>query len=65
MPSGTVLTAFKCRISRIQYQPGMEYAHEDVARIEYLRDLGYVSVSPPAIETEEAPALTKTKKTKG
>lgn len=65
MPSGTVIKPFRCRELRIQYQQGMEYSHDDVARIEYLRDLGYLSFTLEPVEPLEAPAPKKLKKAKG
>lgn len=65
MPSAQVIQAFKCRHFGVKYLPGMTYTHDDVSRIEFLRDSGYVFfVSEPA-ETEDSPVAKKTKKTKG
>jgi hypothetical protein len=65
MPSAQVIQAFKCKHFDARYLPGMTYTHDDVSRVEFLRDSGYVFfVSEPA-ETNEAPVLKKTKKPKG
>jgi hypothetical protein len=65
MPSAKVLTAFRDKDSRIKYLPNTQYTHDDVTRLAYLADAGYIDFVTEQAEIDVAAPIKKSKKSKG